>query len=298
MRCAFSTPPLRALIDAGHEIAGVVLPGPPFGPAIVPQPAIPTLRLSPLDQPTWEIEALAAHAKAPVLNAGNLGHVETISAISRFEPDVIAVACFPFLIPSAMLRIPKLGCLNVHPSLLPRGRGPEPLFWTFRRGEPETGVTVHLMDDRFDAGPVLLQRRVEIPEGIRLPDLEFQLAEFGGTLLVEAIDQFATDSATPVPQDDAEATTAPIPTLADYKMPTDLPARWAFNFARAVAPTTNCLKVVIMATKEEIEVADAVSYRNSDALGAPYQSNENRVTVRFLPGSVTFSLPFSANSKS
>src|SRR5215216_1310346 len=249
MRCAFSAPPLEALVNAGHEIVGVVLPGPPFGPPVVSQPAIPTLRLSATDQPASKIDNLAARASAPILTIGDLRRPEAITSIRNLEPDLIVVACFPSLLPLEILQIPRLGSVNVHPSLLPRGRGPEPIFWTFRRGEPETGTTIHLLNERFDAGPILIQDRIPIPDGIRLPDLEFQLAELGGTLLLQAIDQLVSSRTVPVPQDDAEATNAPIPCQADYEVPTDLPARWAYNFVRAVAPVTDRLNVVLMATK-------------------------------------------------
>jgi methionyl-tRNA formyltransferase len=298
MRCAFSAPPLEALIDARHEIAAIVLPGPPFAPPIVSQPRPAALQLSTNDQATSQIDTLATRTSAPVLTIGNLRHPDAITTLESLAPDVIAVACFPALLPPEILQIPRLGGINVHPSLLPRGRGPEPLFWVFRRGERETGITIHLLGERFDGGPILAQQRVPIQDGVRLPDLELQLAQLGGTLLLQAIDQLATGTANPIPQDDAEATFAPIPCDADYEVPTDLPARWAFNFVRAVAPTTARLKVVVMSTKEEIAVSDAVDFRNSAPLEVPYEIKENRVIVRFQPGSVTFTLVVSANSQS
>jgi methionyl-tRNA formyltransferase len=136
-----------------------------------------------------------------------------------------------------------------------------------------------------------MQERITIPDGVRLPDLEVQLAEIGGTLLLQAIDKLANGTAAPVPQDETEATSATIPCQADFEVPTDLPARWAFNFVRAIAPTSDRLKVVVMATKEEIAVIDAVSYSEIKTPDVPLQILENRAVIGFRPGSVTFALP-------
>lgn len=294
MRCAFSVPPLSALIGAGHQIAAVLLPGPPFGPPILPKQATLTLPLLGARQAGEDIEAEAARAGAAVLNVSDLRHPQAIAALVDLEPDLIATACFPALLPPEVLQLPSLGCLNVHPSLLPRGRGPEPLFWTFRRGELETGVTIHLMDKHFDAGPVVLQETITVPPGIRLPEFERQLAELGGTLLVQAIAALAAGHARPVPQDDSQATSAPIPGPADYEVPTNLPATWAYNFARAVAAISDQLRVVVMETKEQIRVADAVAVEEGSTLATPYLIAEDHIDVRFRPGSVTFVLPSSS----
>jgi methionyl-tRNA formyltransferase len=291
MRCAFSVPPLEALIHAGHEIAGVVLPGPSFAPPIVSQLPATVLRLSASTEQSVTVDALASRVSSPVLTIGDLRQPGALAALQATEPDLIVVACFTSLLPPEVLAIPRLGGVNVHPSLLPRGRGPEPLFWSFRRGERETGVTVHRMTERFDAGTILRQERVPIDDGIRLPDLELQLAKLGGKLLVHAIDQLSTDSALPVLQDETQATLAPIPSDADYEVPTNLPARWAFNFARAVAPTTNRLRIVIMSTKQSMAVADAVAFSAHEKPSKPLEISENLVVIAFQPGSVTFVLP-------
>lgn len=86
-------------------------------------------------------------------------------ALVGYEADLVVCNGFPWKIPTAVLRLPRLGVLNVHPSLLPRHRGPMPIHWAVRHGDAETGVTIHWMDESFDAGPILVQRG-----GIRLTD--------------------------------------------------------------------------------------------------------------------------------
>jgi methionyl-tRNA formyltransferase len=291
MRCAFSIPPLAALIERGHEIAAVIMPGAPFGPPIGRQLTIPAIRFPLANQPKDNIETLAARSGVSVLNVSDLRHPEAVAAIKQLKADVIVAACFPALIPPAILEIPRLGSLNVHPSLLPHGRGPEPIFWTFRLGERETGVSIHLMDDNFDTGPVVRQERIEVPTGARLPEFEQRLAELGGRLLVNAIGDLAAGRATSVPQDDALATQARLVTSQDYEIPTNLPAKWAYNFARAVAPTTELLRVVVVGADQRIPVIDAIDYDEIAEIDTPYQIVENRLVARFHPGSVTFTLP-------
>src|SRR6266536_191528 len=119
--------------------------------------------------------------KAP--GKGGFSNPGTIRVLTEYQPETICVACFSKRIPRDILDIPRLGCLNVHPSLLPANRGPEPLFWTFREGNQRTGVTIHLMDEGMDTGPIVAQEALEIPDGISYTQLEAQCAELGGKLL-------------------------------------------------------------------------------------------------------------------
>ncbi|MGH2532823.1 MAG: methionyl-tRNA formyltransferase [Thermomicrobiales bacterium] len=289
MRCAFSGPPLAALLAAGYDVRAVVLPGAPFGPAVVHQSPAPLVPIA--GRQNDDLDAIAQRAAVPIISVRDPRHLDAIAAIVSLRPAVIAVACFPWRLPRAILDLPPLGCLNVHPSLLPVGRGPEPLFWTFRHGERETGTTIHRMVARFDAGPIILQERIAVPAGIRAPDLERQLAEIGGRLLVDAIDQLAAGTAQPVPQDETRATTAPYPTDDDYLVSTDRPARWAFNFVRGVASLGRPLYLHVVDTGERFPLRDALDFTVNGRLDAPTQRDGNHLTVQFHPGTARFLLP-------
>ena len=312
MRCAASAPPLLALLAAGLDVRGVVLPGPPFGPPVRPLPprsAVPTLDLAhqrgaalpplpwsgeggwgsegrPADSPT----ALAAESGIPSIEVTSLRHPDVIAAIASWRPDVIAVTCFPWRLPTAVLGLPPLGCVNVHPSLLPVGRGPEPVFWTLRRGERRTGATVHLMDAGFDTGPILAQAATGVPLGIRAPKLEWRLAELGGDLLVRVVHSLAAGTARPRAQDDARATRAPYPTAADWRVTTDLPAGWAYGFVRGVAPLGGPLELGVLATGERFRLRDALDHDPTGALPTPTRREGDELLVRFRPGTVRFAL--------
>ncbi|MCC6315552.1 MAG: hypothetical protein IT337_16255, partial [Thermomicrobiales bacterium] len=197
---------------------------------------------------------------------------------------------FPRRLPPVWLRLPPLGCLNVHPSLLSLGRGPEPVFWTLRRGERRSGATIHRMTERFDAGPILTQTAIAVPPGIRAPDLERELMTLGGQALVAALPALATGAIDFRPQDETLATDAPVPSPADWLMPTTLPAGWAFNFARGVAPLGGPL-AVRGASLGVLPVRDALAHNPTERLASPIVvRGDGIVRVRFAPGWVEFQI--------
>jgi methionyl-tRNA formyltransferase len=266
MPCAEPVPVLAALLAAPEvEIVAVVLAGAAEGDA-------PVVRE-------------ARQAGVPVIRAASLAVVR--QALAAAHPDVAAAACFPWRLPPDVLSIPPLGVLNVHPSLLPLGRGPEPVFWTLRRGERETGVTVHLMDHGLDTGPVLGQERTIVPEGIAAPELELELMAAGGRLLASLLPRFARGEVAPRPQRHEMATAAPVPATADWLMPSTLPAGWAWQFARAVAPLGGPLAAV--AGGRVIPVRDAVAHEPWQRPDATViEHDDGTVTVRYSPGWVRF----------
>jgi methionyl-tRNA formyltransferase len=219
--------------------------------------------------------------------------VSTIDSLTaelrRLRPDVIVAACFPWRLPGSVLELPPLGCLNIHPSLLPRGRGPDPVFWTYRRGERQTGVTVHLMDAGFDTGPILAQQRAELPVGGRAPELERALMAQGGMLLADVLPGWASAAIVPTPQDERQATAAPVPTAAEFELQTSWSAAQAFTFAYGVAPLNGPLAVRLGESGERIPVQDALDFRPDEAV-AEAVADEGRgiVRVRFTPGWVRF----------
>jgi methionyl-tRNA formyltransferase len=203
MTGAFSLPPLQALLREGIQVAGVMVRGIGEPHRIEPprrsQSGLPVLTT--FVQPN--IVQLAWQRGIPVFEAGSFQDLRVLETV---EPDVIAVACFSRLLPARLRGLARLAAINVHPSLLPRNRGPDPIGWTLAAGERQTGVTVHLLSDRADAGDILAQAPVEVPAGITRPDLERRCAGVGGELLVEVIRQLQAGTATPIPQDESQAT--------------------------------------------------------------------------------------------
>ncbi|MDQ3044645.1 MAG: methionyl-tRNA formyltransferase [Chloroflexota bacterium] len=274
MNCGFSLPPLRACLAAGYDIRAVVVPG-------------RSLEASP-------IATIAAANAVPLLPFRDLRDVATLAA---FQPELIVVACFPHRLPEALLALPRLGCLNVHPSLLPLGRGPEPIFWTLRRGERRTGVTIHLMDEGLDTGPILTQSGLDIAPGIRAPALEATLAHLGGQLLVATIATLQAGQAHPQPQNAETATAASFPSAADWLVPTNLPATWAYNFVRGVAPLDGPLTLRVTRGGACFPLSDALDVDPTGSLAAPIVLDGASLWAQFNSGTVRFQLPPSPGGK-
>ena len=264
--CAAATPPLKALLAAGVDIATVILarqPGSRLG----------------------EIQRVATAAGLPVVWVRS--PAEATATLRALAPDAAVAACFPWRLPRTATDMPPLGILNVHPSLLPAGRGAEPVFWTLRRGEHLTGVTVHRMDAGFDSGPIVAQDAMAVPEGIRAPDLEQELMTRGGRLLTAALPELAAGTLRPRPQPKEGVTHAPVPTPADWTIMSSLPAVWAWRFARGVAPLHGPLTVI--ADGAVIPVCDALDWAADERLPERViDDGDGTLRVRFAPGWVRF----------
>lgn len=264
--CAASAPSLTALLAAGFQVTTVVLAGQP-GP-------FPS-----------ETERLVAKYGVPLHWVTSAAGVTAILRASA--PDIAVAACFPWRLGKAARGAPPLGILNVHPSLLPAGRGAEPVFWTLRHGKTVTGATVHHMDAGLDTGPVVAQAKLAVPAGIRAPELEWQLMTLGGQLLVETLPALTAGTLHPWPQPERGITLAPIPTPADWTITAMLPAGWAWSFARGVAPLGGPLTVVT--TDAIIPVTDALDWSPLDRLPERIiDEGDGTIRVRFSSGWVRF----------
>jgi len=132
-----------------------------------------------------------------------------VAVLEGARADLLCVATFPWILPPAVLGSPAAGVVNLHPALLPRHRGPNPLFWTYYHDDRETGITVHVADARADAGPVLSQRRCALPRGYPVEQLYLDLARRAGEACREALAGLADGTVRPQPQDEAAVTRAP-----------------------------------------------------------------------------------------
>lgn len=250
LRCNFTRIVVEQCLRAGIDVVALLVPGPPglATPAEVSRP----VSLLPM------AGTLPTDGEPRVFQIAAPGSRSTRQLLFSLQPDVLAVACYPTRIPSRTTALARLGALNVHPSLLPEGRGPDPLFWTLRRGDGRTGVTVHALGGRFDAGPIYAQRAITYPDGTTEPELDAMLAQAGGLLLVETITALASGSAVAVPQDEQLASYQSWPTEDDYTIDADGSARVAFNFIRGIAGRGN--PVMIATPNEPVVVAEALSY--------------------------------------
>lgn len=291
MRCGFTLPVAQALLaDPDVEVTGVIVPA---------QGCADTSPSPNAGRGGHPLDTLLRENHIPLTPAPSLRKHALQPLLERLAPeplDAIVVACFPWRLPRWLRALPRFGALNVHPSLLPALRGPEPEFWAIRLGVRETGVTIHLMDEGLDTGPILVQRPVPIPPDVALPGLETSLARVGGELAREALKVVASGTAQLRTQAGIP-TYAPAPGAYDLTIPTDLPAGWAARFARAVAPVYAPLPVLIMATGQRLLIDRVIDVDEYGTLARPIEADGETAAVRFSPGVVSFHRTVAATAR-
>lgn len=273
MQGSFSQLSLRALLNRGLEVCAVIIPATHDRGA--DQPALyrrERVRLAhstlPMLHSSYEgtIVQLAWERGIPLWEVYSLSDPATVETVAAYQPDVVCVACFSQRIPRVILEIPSLGCLNVHPSLLPANRGPVPLFWTFRQGCEQTGVTIHLMDDGIDRGDILAQEVIEVSSGISYEQLELESARRGGELLADTVWKLYQGDTKPMPQDENVSSYYGFPGAEDFIVPV---AEWdcvhVYNFICGLVNWGG--PIVVQVQGEYIVVKKATSYSHENISG-------------------------------
>ena len=190
----FSTSVLSLLSREGHEIIGVYTqPDRPSGRSKNPKPSSVKTYAIEQDIPTFEPATLKN-------DRGALKNIKTLN------PDLIVVAAYGLYIPTSILEVPSLGCLNIHPSLLPLHRGPSPVATALLKGDSVTGVSIMQITAKLDAGPIVAQKRVDIKTAESSYSLTHRLFQLGGELLIEILPSFQKGDIHPYQQNHSEAT--------------------------------------------------------------------------------------------
>lgn len=191
----FAASALQALIVSDHQVVGVLTqPDRPAGRGRVVKPG--------------PVKALATDHDLPVLQPVNFRERESIDLVRAFDCDVMVVAAYGLILPKAVLCIPRLGCLNIHASLLPRWRGAAPIQRALLAGDKESGVCIMKMDEGLDTGDVLTTARVPISDNTTGGELHDTLAALGASTLVDMLTPYCRDELTPQVQPEAGVTYA------------------------------------------------------------------------------------------
>jgi len=194
----FALPALRALLASPHQVVGVLTqPDRPAGRGL-------ELRASPV-----KLLAASSQPAPPVAQPATLKTPESRVELTAWAPDMLVVVAYGLILPPAVLSLPRLGCLNIHGSLLPRWRGAAPIHRALLAGDAETGVTIMQLDEGLDTGPVLLERRRAIGAAETAGDLHDALAELGASALLDAIDGLVEGRIAPRAQPREGASYAP-----------------------------------------------------------------------------------------
>lgn len=219
----FAVPTVRALLGSEHSLL-----------AVVTQPDKPAGRGRRLSQPP--VKELALSHDIPCLQPHTLRDPRAADEIASYGPGLIVVAAYGKILPPEVLAIPPLGCLNVHASLLPKYRGAAPINWALIKGEKETGITIMVMDEEMDHGPILLQRALAIGPEETAGELHDRLAVLGAETLMEALEGLMAGTLKPVVQDHSRATFAPFLKKEDGRLDWSQAAETVVNRVRGVTP--------------------------------------------------------------
>jgi len=180
------------------------------------------------------VDTARAHS-LPVLRFDAANQQRFLDALQRrrIAPDLICIATFPSILRRDVLQSAREGGINLHASLLPKHRGADPLFWTYVNDDRVTGVTVHWLDERVDAGDIILQRQIPLARGRPVLDLYDELASTGASLLREAVERLERGERPRFPQDESRATWEPPRQRATLPDMRDWPAERVWHIARA-----------------------------------------------------------------
>ena len=220
---SYAIPVLEAVMSLDHQVAGVYTqPDKPAGRGRAPE-ATP-------------LKAYALERGLAVLQPPSLRRPEAQEALAALEPQVVVVAAYGKFLPPAVLEMPAHGCLNVHPSLLPRHRGPSPVATAILDGDAVTGTTIILLDPGMDSGPILTSREVPVDARATTESLTPVLFQAGAQLLTEVLPLWLEGRLSPVEQAHSQATVTRLLERSDGEADWQLPAVDLERRLRAFTP--------------------------------------------------------------
>ncbi len=192
----FSVPTLEALLNSQDEVV-----------AVVTQPDRQKGRGKKMSPPP--VKVVAENAGILVLQPTKIKTEEFRNTLADFKPDLIVVVAYGRILPSSLLNLAPLGCINVHGSLLPKHRGAAPIQWAVIEGDKKVGVTIMQMDEGMDTGDILLPAHINIEDDETAGSLFDKLANLGAAALIEALNKLRQGALKPISQNHEEATKAP-----------------------------------------------------------------------------------------
>ena len=281
------TPPRLGLIGSPGEFTLAALQT-LLGHGIVPRqvlfaaapPATPPARALPVTPPAaaGPLETLARQHRIPLHHIAH-ARQQPRDPVRLPAVDIALVACYPYRLPTALIHWPQRACINLHPSLLPAYRGPDPVFWQLRDDAPERGVSLHRVTDTLDAGPLLARETLHYPSGASRPALDRLLAGAGTALLIEKLGHWP-DLPEARPQPAKLAGYRPAPTPADYRLHTDWRVERAFNFIRGTRTPPGGYP--LRTEHGEITLDRAIAFSHGPGFERPAAGDE--IELRFSDG--------------
>lgn len=194
--------------------------------------------------------------KVPEIDSKSINSDDFFNKALKLQPDIILVGSWGEIINQRIIDMPKIACINVHPSLLPKYRGPNPYIETIKAGETETGVTFHLMSEQLDAGPILMQEKLPITNLDTGETLRLKCTIKARGMLKEVLAGLSEGATMPIAQDESKATYYPRVTIQDAVIDWQKPSQDIYNQIRSLYPWQSCYSmhknVFIKFNKSEI----------------------------------------------
>jgi len=259
----FAARHLQALINSEHQIVGVYS-----------QPDRPAGRGKKLK--ASEVKALALEHDLPVFQPQSLKTDEALEELNSLNADIMIVVAYGLILPKAILDAPRLGCLNVHGSILPRWRGAAPIQRAIWAGDQQTGVTIMQMDEGLDTGDMLHVSHCPIDSAETSASLYTKLAELGPDALINTINRLAKGDITPEPQNDADANYAKKLSKDEANIDWSMDAEQIERNIRAFNPWPVCFTQM---SGNTVKIYQANVVEQSGAAGTVLTSDKNGIVV-------------------
>ena len=269
----FAIPSLKIFLEQGLSITGVVT-----------QPDRPKGRGRRLVPPP--VKVIAEAHDLPVFQPEKIREESFLQVFRDLAPDLVVVAAFGQILPREMLTQPQYGCINIHPSLLPRYRGAAPIQWSLIRGEKVTGVTIMRLDEGVDSGDILLQEEVAITPEETFASLHDRLAEIGARMLYQTIGMLIDQSIHPMPQDHTKATLAPRLKKEDALINWHMNVQEILALIRGLSPDPGAY-TYIDGKKLKIFAASGVISPPADPPGTILIPRKNELTITAGDGAIS-----------
>lgn len=240
---------LENILASTIHIKGVVLPA---DSAITHKPVHQVMQKNSI---AW----LANEHDIPVFYIKDINAPLHLNEIKACKPELILIACFPYRLPEAIIKSPIYGCYNIHPSLLPQYRGPVPLFWQFRDGIRETGMSIHRVEKEFDNGDIILQSRVSLPDGIDTLTAVKILFESISKPLPDILEKIVRNKTKAIKQNEKKSSYYSWPKTEDFHLDSSWDVQRAFNFMCGTAHWNQLYQITI--DEKKYLIKDAVTYK-------------------------------------
>lgn len=263
-------------------VSAVAVPGRPL-----PHPQW-NLPVSPPDGDA-DLAGLAQAADVPVLHVDG-PEANGYAPLAEVDAELIFIACWPWRLPASVYSSPRLGCLNLHPSLLPAYRGPDPLFWQFHDGVEAGGVTLHQVAEHLDAGPVALQTEFPLRGGLTEQEASQALGALGGQLALEALARVQRNDLSLRPQEEDNASAFGWPSAEDFRFSARRSARRGYNFIRAMAERGQAFEITALDGRC-FRTRDAMGYDADAELGDPWRIQHGELWLQCTPGVLRIPAP-------